>query len=89
MPSMLVDAGPLIALLDRSDRRHRWARDRLKRHQGALLTTWPVLAEVRHFLPEKIKVELLRWATGGAHLGDHFLGRTHLGAALFDQGRGA
>ena len=66
MPSILVDAGPLIALLDRSDRHHRWAQDRLKSHQGALLTTWPVLAEVCHFLPEKVKVSFLRWAADGA-----------------------
>ena len=63
---MLVDAGPLIALFDRSDRHHGWVQERLKDHHGELLTTWPVLAEVCHFLPEKVKVAFLRWAADGA-----------------------
>jgi predicted nucleic acid-binding protein len=65
VPSTLVDAGPLIALLDRSDRHHGWAKERFEAHEGALLTTWPVLAEVCHFLPEPVKVRFLHWAADG------------------------
>ena len=68
MPSTLVDAGPLIALLDRSDRHHRRVAAFARRYKGRLLTTWPVLAEACHFLPERVQVRLLRWAAAG-HLG--------------------
>lgn len=65
MPSVLVDAGPLIALADRSDKHHRRVSSYLRRFSGRLLTTWPVLAEVCHFLPERSQIGLLRWADAG------------------------
>jgi uncharacterized protein len=63
--SVLVDAGPLIALADRSDKHHRRMTAFLRRYKGRLLTTWPVLAETCHFLPERTQIELLRWADAG------------------------
>jgi predicted nucleic acid-binding protein len=63
--SILVDAGPLIALADRSDKHHRRVAAFLRRFTGRLLTTWPVLAETCHFLPERIQIEFLRWADAG------------------------
>ncbi|MBI2318238.1 MAG: PIN domain-containing protein [Betaproteobacteria bacterium] len=42
MRSVLVDAGPLIALADRSDKHHRRVAAFLRRFEGRLLTTWPV-----------------------------------------------
>jgi predicted nucleic acid-binding protein len=65
VPSILVDAGPLIALQDRSERRHADVRRFIERYRGRLLTTWPVLAEVCHFLPERSQVRFLRWAAAG------------------------
>ena len=65
MRSILVDAGPLIALADRSDKHHRRIAAYLRRFDGRLLTTWPVLAEACHFLPARIQVEFLRWADAG------------------------
>lgn len=65
MRSVLVDAGPLIALADRSDRHHRRVAAFLRRFDGRLLTTWPVLAEACHFLPERMQVDFLRWADAG------------------------
>ena len=65
MPSILVDAGPLIALIDRSDKHHRRVDNYLKRFHGRLLTTWPVLAEACHFMPERDQIDFLRWADAG------------------------
>lgn len=65
MRSVLVDAGPLIAMADRSDKHHRRVTTFMRRFTGRLLTTWPVLAETCHFLPERTQIELLRWADAG------------------------
>ena len=65
MPSILVDAGPLIALADRSDKHHRRVAAYLKRFNGHLLTTWPVLTETCHFMPEHTQIAFLRWADAG------------------------
>jgi len=64
--SILVDAGPLIALTDRSDKHHRRIVEFAHRFKGELLTTWPVLAEACHFLPERLQIKFLRWAAGGS-----------------------
>ncbi len=65
MPSILVDAGPLIALADHSDRHHRRVASYLRRFKGRLLTTWPALAEACHFLPERAQIDFLSWADAG------------------------
>ena len=65
MRSILVDAGPLIALLDRPDRNHRGVKGNLERNRCRLLTTWPVLAEACHFMPERTQIRFLRWAASG------------------------
>ena len=50
---------------DRSDRNHRQVRRFLEDFRGRLLTTWPVLAEVCHFLPERTQIRFLRWVAAG------------------------
>ena len=50
---------------DRSDRHHRQVSRFLMEYQGKLLSTWPVLAEACHFLPERVQVRFLRWAAAG------------------------
>ena len=65
MRSILVDAGPLIALLVRSDKNHFRVKKYLDAYVGRLLTTWPVLAEACHFLPERTQIRFLRWAASG------------------------
>ena len=65
MPSILVDAGPLIALLVRSDKNHLRVKTYLDAYVGRLMTTWPVLAEACHFMPERTQIRFLRWAASG------------------------
>ena len=65
MRSILVDAGPLIALLVRADKNHLRVKRYLDAYVGRLLTTWPVLAEACHFLPERTQIRFLRWAASG------------------------
>jgi predicted nucleic acid-binding protein len=46
MTRCLVDTGPLVALLNRRDRYHRWARDTLDTVEPPLFTCEAVLSEV-------------------------------------------
>ena len=41
----IVDTGPLVALLNRRDRHHGWAREQWARIEAPLLTCEPVIAE--------------------------------------------
>ena len=49
---MLVDAGALIALLDRSDAHHEVCVEVLKHIRGPLVTVWPALSEAMHLLAD-------------------------------------
>ena len=47
----LVDAGPLIALIDRGQgHAHHECMETLKSLSGPLITTWPCLTEAMYFL---------------------------------------
>ena len=56
-PHVLVDTGPLVALLNRRDRFHSWAKARMGELSSPLFTCEPVLAEACY---------LLRDSPGGA-----------------------
>jgi predicted nucleic acid-binding protein len=47
---IIVDTGPLVALLVRTDDHHGWAVDRLRELNPPFLTCEPVLAEVAHLV---------------------------------------
>ncbi|MBS1487086.1 MAG: PIN domain-containing protein [Bacteroidetes bacterium] len=71
MQNILVDAGPLIALFDKSDNYHARAVAFLKRKQGTLITTWPVVTEVSHMLDfsTTTQINFLKWINrGGLHI---------------------
>ncbi len=50
MPAVLVDAGPLIALLDRSDPRNAVCVNALQSIHDPLVTVWPALTEAMYLL---------------------------------------
>ncbi|MFN2323268.1 MAG: type II toxin-antitoxin system VapC family toxin [Trueperaceae bacterium] len=73
MRSILVDAGPLIALFDRDDAHHAAIMDLLRRTPGRLITTWPVLTETSHLLDFDVRaqIDFYGWiATGGVLVHD-------------------
>ncbi len=79
MRSILIDAGPLIALFDRSDQYHLKSIAFLEDFVGQLWTTWPVVTEVSHMLDFSTKTQLnfLTWIhRGGLKLFD--LNESHL-----------
>ena len=47
---VLLDTGPLVAYLDRSDQFHDWAREQFQQIKSPQLTCEPVLAEACHLL---------------------------------------
>ncbi len=47
---ILVDAGPLVALLHRDDRDHERCAEAFRRVRGPLGTTWPPLTEAAYLL---------------------------------------
>ena len=63
MRSILIDAGPLIALFDRSDAHHDGVREFIRDLHAQLVTTWPVVTEVSYMLDFDVRaqVDFLRW----------------------------
>lgn len=61
----LMDTGPLVAWLDAADRHHGPVRAFMAGYRGELLSTWPVLTEVCHLLPESLVSGFLRWVGAG------------------------
>jgi predicted nucleic acid-binding protein len=47
---ILVDAGPLVALIDRTDPRHHACRVLWQAIDDELVTVWPVVTEAMHLL---------------------------------------
>jgi len=47
---VLVDAGPLVALLDRRDSQHHQCVSAFKTLRDPLITVWPAFAEAMHLL---------------------------------------
>lgn len=67
MKSILIDAGPLIALFDRSDQYHLQAIRFIKEFEGELWTTWPVVTEVSYMLDfnQQVQLNFLTWIERG------------------------
>ena len=63
-PRLLVDTGPLIALINRRDRFNEPVVQFFRSYFGELLTTWPVLTEATHQVPEHLVLPLLKLLRG-------------------------
>lgn len=66
MRSIIVDAGPLVALFRARDGHHEAAKSALESTRALLLSTWPVVTEVCHFLSRDGKRALLSFIRRGA-----------------------
>ncbi|MEX2344298.1 MAG: PIN domain-containing protein [Balneolaceae bacterium] len=67
MENALIDAGPVIALFDRSDQYHLKVLNFLRDYRGRLISTWPVLTEICYMLDFNIETQLdfLDWVHKG------------------------
>lgn len=61
MHAVLVDAGPLVALLDRSDDQHQVVVDTLKRIHAPLVSVWPPVVEAMYLLSFSWKAQEALW----------------------------
>lgn len=59
---MLVDAGPLVAILDRGDRDHAWCVAALKTFRDPLVTVWPAFAEAMYLLGGSWQAQKALWS---------------------------
>src|SRR5258708_7491416 len=65
MRRLLIDTGPLVAWLDADDANHEAVKHCLGAFEGELLSTWPVLTETCHLLPESLVPGFMQWGAGG------------------------
>lgn len=61
--NVIVDTGPLVALLDRNDPFHAWSVETLRELPAPLLTCEAVLTECMHFL-ERPAALISAWEAG-------------------------
>jgi len=61
--SILVDAGPLIALFDRDDKYHDQIKDYIKRNKVKFVSTIAVITVVTHMLDFNVQAQIgfLEW----------------------------
>jgi uncharacterized protein len=71
MRAVLVDAGPLVALIDRGDPYHQACREALTIIDDPLVTTWPAFTEAMYLLRASAQAQRALWdilAVGGVRL---------------------
>ena len=61
MPNVLVDAGPLVALIDRTDSYHHQCTATLKTIRDPLVTVWPAIAEAMYLLRYDANDQRVLW----------------------------
>ncbi len=71
MRNTLIDAGPIIALFNKNDKYHTKIKNFLKKYDGKLTSTWPVVTEVSHMLDFNVQtqIDFLTWIQlGGVNI---------------------
>ena len=76
MKSLLLDTGPAVAFLDRTDPEHQWVRRRLSNFRGQLHTTTGVVTQVMRFVAPR---------RGGSALFAEFLRSTNAAVHAFSR----
>jgi predicted nucleic acid-binding protein len=66
VPAVLVDTGPLVALLDRSDPYHLTCQETLSSLDDSLVTVWPVVTEAMYMLRAYWQAQDALWEMIGA-----------------------
>jgi uncharacterized protein len=61
MPIVLVDAGPLVALIDRSDSHHQACQEALTAIREPLATVWPAFTEAMYLLRSSANAQRMLW----------------------------
>ena len=61
MPAVLVDTGPLVALLDRSDPDHVACQETLSSLNDSMVSVWPVITEAMYMLRAYGKAQEALW----------------------------
>ncbi|HEY6299432.1 MAG TPA: hypothetical protein VIW95_07300, partial [Candidatus Binatus sp.] len=61
MPTVLVDAGPLVALIDRSDNVHQRCVDALATLGDPLGTVWPAFTEAMYLVRASAHAQRALW----------------------------
>jgi uncharacterized protein len=59
--AVLIDTGPLVALLDRSDSKHETVVKGLAKIQDRLVSVWPVLVEAMYLLAFSWQAQKALW----------------------------
>jgi predicted nucleic acid-binding protein len=62
VPAILVDAGPLVALLDRGDPEHEACLATLERLREPMTTVWPALTEAMYLLGRSWQAQKALWS---------------------------
>jgi predicted nucleic acid-binding protein len=60
METLLIDTGPLVALLDRSDANHAWAVEQFSHLASPLVTCEGAISEAAHLLQDAGVLELVQ-----------------------------
>ncbi|MDQ7086078.1 MAG: PIN domain-containing protein [Sulfurovum sp.] len=67
LKNILIDTGPIVALLNRRDKHHKRVLAFTQNYSGKFITTWSVITEATHLLRHSIQAQLnlLEWIRRG------------------------